>query len=74
MTKSFTIKEEVTDCNVGDVLKTPNGKELMCTGKGSNWYKIGDGEYYEYELPEYFYTIKEVYPECGECGTYYKEK
>lgn len=63
MTKRFIIREEVTDCNVGDVLRTSDGAEAMCTEKCYGKYKIGDNWYYAYELPEYFNITKEVYHE-----------
>lgn len=74
MTKRFLIREEVTDCNVGDVLKMENGREVLCTEKDSWNYKIGDKWYFKTELPDYFFTTKEVCQECTERGTYYKEK
>lgn len=74
MTKRFLIREEVTDCNVGDALKMEDGYEVLCTEKRGPAYKIGDKWYYRNQLPDVFYTYKEVYPECSEYGTYYKEK
>lgn len=74
MTKRFLIREEVTDCNVGDVLKMGESVEVMCTEKRMHAYKIGEKWYYKDQLPNTFFTTKEVYPECSEHGTYYKEK
>ena len=76
MTKRFFIREEVTDCNVGDVLKTEDGVEVICTTKDPNFhrYRVGDVWYDIDSLPKTFFTTKEVYPECSEYGTYYKEK
>lgn len=74
MTKRFLIREEVTDCNVGDALKMENGNEVLCIEKQEDAYLIGRGWYSRDQLPEIFFTTKEVYPECSEYGTYYKEK
>ena len=74
MTKRFLIREEVTDCNVGDVLKMEEGYEVLCTEKRGCAYKIGENWYTKRQLQETFFTTKEVYPECSECGVYYKEK
>ena len=76
MTKRFLIREEVTDCNVGDVLKFSDGIEIMCTAKNpiTHECKVGERWYDTESLPSTFYTIKEVYPECSEYGIYYKDK
>jgi hypothetical protein len=73
MTRRFYLREEVTDCNVGDVLELGEGVELMCTEKKEDTYRIGASCYHKSQLPKYFYTYKEVYPECSENGLYYKE-
>ena len=81
MTKRFLIREEITDCNVGDVLELEDGHKVLCTERRKSpsaidldIYKIGEKWYPKYQLPETFYTLKEVYPECGPCGACYKEK
>ncbi len=60
--KRFELGEPVIDCEVGDVLKTVDGKEVTCTEKypigGTTMYKVGDNYYNSYTLPGKFFTIR----------------